>query len=130
MLEIFEEIRPRNAERAELRDRVIFWLGIVCLAILVALATNAHAGTKKYESRGGTILFLDKPCELDLKEKAKLRAATGTFTIVAPTPFGLMPLGQADFKGCWKHTAEGYETEWEDGEKITFPQDEVHPEGV
>jgi hypothetical protein len=43
MFEVIDEIRPRNAERAALRDRVIFWLGIVFLAAVVSFLTNAYA---------------------------------------------------------------------------------------
>lgn len=122
-----------KVERGVLR-KVIAVLGALCLIVLLAIAatwpTKAHADTRKYENRMATVRFLDSPCEIDVPEKAKLRAAHGSFTMMARTPYGMYPLGRQDFKGCWKLVEDGYESVWEDGQSITFPAAEVRPEGV
>ena len=89
--------------------------------MLMGIATNAAADTLKFENPNAVIRLLDKPCALDVPEKASMKLAVGDFTVVARTPFGMFPMGREDHAGCWKRVSDGYETVWDDGEKIKFP---------
>lgn len=117
-------------ERSRLRSIVGWILLAVVIAAPLLYAAQAHAETLKFENRYGSVRLLDKPCELDVEGKADLKAARGVFMQVLQTPQGRIPVGQIAMPGCWKRAADGYETIWEDGEKVKYPFGEFHPEGV
>jgi hypothetical protein len=50
-------------ERATLAQRLIAWLGVVCLIVLVGLATNAHAGPRfQVVADGAKVVLHDDKC--------------------------------------------------------------------
>jgi hypothetical protein len=50
-------------ERATLAQRLIAWLGVVCLIVLVSLATNAHAGPRfQVVADGAKVVLHDDKC--------------------------------------------------------------------
>ena len=62
-------------ERATLAQRLIAWLGVVCLIVLVGLATNAYAAPQAQAvADGATIILTDEPCKLKEVTNLKFRA--------------------------------------------------------
>jgi hypothetical protein len=50
-------------ERATLAQRLIAWLGVVCLIVLVGLATNVHAGPRfSVVADGAKVVLHDDKC--------------------------------------------------------------------
>jgi len=126
-----EVLSLHKGDRSRLREIVGACLvGAFVAFLLIYCVSPARADTRKFENQNAIVQFLDAPCELNVEGKADMRSAQGDFTMIAQTPFGMFPMGRIDMKGCWKLTEAGYETVWEDGEKITFRAKDVQTEGV
>ena len=63
-------------ERATLAQRVIAWLGVLCLIVLIGLATDAYAGpmAQTVTNDGAKIVLTDEPCALKEVTNLKYRA--------------------------------------------------------
>lgn len=74
----FQDLTTDEAkeERATLAQRVIAFLGVVCLVVLVGLATNAYAGpmAQTIADDGAKIVLTDEPCQLKAISNLKYRA--------------------------------------------------------
>jgi hypothetical protein len=61
----FHDLTTEDAkeERVTLAQRLIAWLGVVCLIVLVSLATNAHAGPRfQVVADGAKVVLHDDKC--------------------------------------------------------------------
>jgi hypothetical protein len=65
----------RKNERDTLRERVLFWLGVVCLFVLGGIATGAYAAPVfQAEADGIKIVVYEEPCKMPAVSNLKYRA--------------------------------------------------------
>jgi hypothetical protein len=107
---------------------------LVVVLLLTLGATYAHAEVRKFENPYGTIRLTDELCAVDAAKALgkDAKAAKGTFTQVAVTPYGRFPMGQIDMAGCWVLVPgeSKYRTLWEDGEEVIFDFADFQPEAL
>jgi hypothetical protein len=72
----FNELTTEESkeERANLAQRLIAWLGVVCLIVLVGLATAQAAPLYSAEVEGVRIVLTDEDCKLPAVANLKKRA--------------------------------------------------------
>jgi hypothetical protein len=62
-------------ERATLAQRLIAWLGVVCLIVLVGLATNVHAGPRfQVVADGAKVVLHDDKCAVSAVKNLPYKA--------------------------------------------------------
>ena len=119
-------------ERATLAQRVIAALGVICLIVLVGIATDAYSQDiplHVLEDEAVSLQLFAAPCENDTAKDVAARSPIKGLELkkaaskwLVQTPMGAFRL---DYAGCWveytyrgKH---GYAVAFEDGELRFFP---------
>jgi hypothetical protein len=111
-------------ERATLAQRLIAWLGVVCLIVLVGLATNVHAEPLITRHGKDYVRLMDGPCVapkiVDLFVQGGAMKHLPSFKAAAADIEG------EHIAGCWRSSSapEGfYIIFFEDREPLVFPQE-------
>jgi hypothetical protein len=119
-------------ERATLAQRVIAALGVVCLIVLVGLATNAYASdvpVHVFEDEAVRLQLFAAPCENEMAKQVAansplkdLQLQKAASAWVVQTPMGAFRI---EYEGCWVaytyNGRDGYAVAFEDKEIRFFP---------
>jgi hypothetical protein len=131
-VDIIDEIRPHSNQRATIREWAGYFLGVVSILLLVALATNAYATdipVQVLEKDGITIRLMNKPCVEPVSVSMIVPSMLGRFKAIEsvwPEKDGT----RKAYAGCWAHLTppealeEGYLVVFSDGQSGFIPKGE------
>jgi hypothetical protein len=110
-------------ERATLAQRVIALLGVVCLIVLVGLATNAHAEPLITRHGKDYVRLMDGPC---VAPKVVALFAAEAMKYLPFFKAAVADIEGQHIEGCWRSSIEPegfYIILFEDREPLLFPQE-------